>query len=172
MFDIGWSELLIIGIVALIVIGPKELPGVLRMAGQWIAKVRRMAADFQGQFQEAMREADMADLKQQVDEIKQQADDLSASFDPLDTVRNEFDDVGKSLDEAGRIPDYSSSAQPNSADTSAATFPPGPAAVSEVEAEPADIAPPRDLTTLRPDAQDDRDAGRPAEKAAAGGVSS
>ena len=67
MFDIGWGELVIIGVVALIVIGPKELPAVLRTLGQWMAKIRRMAAEFQGQFHEAMREAEMADLKKQVD---------------------------------------------------------------------------------------------------------
>jgi sec-independent protein translocase protein TatB len=68
MFDIGWGELLVIGIVALVVIGPKELPGVLRTLGQGMAKIRRMASEFQGQFQEAMREAEMHDIKNQVDE--------------------------------------------------------------------------------------------------------
>ena len=51
MFDISWGELLVIGMVALIVIGPKELPGVLRTIGQWMGKIRRMASEFQGQFQ-------------------------------------------------------------------------------------------------------------------------
>ena len=46
MFDIGWSELLVIAVVALIAIGPKELPGVLRTIGQWMGKARRMAANF------------------------------------------------------------------------------------------------------------------------------
>ncbi len=69
MFDIGWGELLVIGVVALIVIGPKELPGVLRTLGQAMAKVRRMASEFQGQFNEAMREAEMADIKKSVDEL-------------------------------------------------------------------------------------------------------
>jgi sec-independent protein translocase protein TatB len=82
MFDISWSELVLIGLVALIVIGPKELPGVLRMVGQWSAKLRRMAAEFQGQFQEAMREAEMADLKKQVDEISDSARN-TGRFDPL-----------------------------------------------------------------------------------------
>lgn len=80
MFDIGWSELVVIGVVALIAIGPKELPSVLRAVGQWTGKIRRMAAEFQGQFQEAMREAEMADIKKQVDEATQK---LSADFDPL-----------------------------------------------------------------------------------------
>ena len=73
MFDIGWSEFVVIAIVALIAIGPKELPGVLRMVGQWMGKARKMAAEFQGQFQEAMREAEMADLKKSFDEVKEAA---------------------------------------------------------------------------------------------------
>ena len=71
MFDIGWGELVVIGIVALIAIGPKELPTVLRTLGQYMGKVRRMASEFQGQFQEAMREAEMADLKKQAEDIKE-----------------------------------------------------------------------------------------------------
>ena len=73
MFDIGWSEIAVIAVVALIAIGPKELPGVLRMVGQWMGKARKMAAEFQGQFQEAMREAEMADLKKSFDEVKEAA---------------------------------------------------------------------------------------------------
>jgi sec-independent protein translocase protein TatB len=69
MFDISWTEFLLIGVVALIFIGPKELPAVLRTLGQWTRRIRSMAADFQNQFQEAMREAEMADLKKQVDDI-------------------------------------------------------------------------------------------------------
>ena len=73
MFDIGWSELVVIAVVALIAIGPKELPGVLRMVGQWMGKARKMASEFQGQFQEAMREAEMADIKKTFDEVKETA---------------------------------------------------------------------------------------------------
>src|SRR4051794_41056193 len=83
MFDIGWGELLVIGVVALIAIGPKELPGTLRTIGQWMGKIRRMAADFQSQFHEAMREAEMADLKQQVET-------LTSGFDPIETARREI----------------------------------------------------------------------------------
>ncbi len=73
MFNIGWSEYLVIAVIALVAIGPKELPGVLRMVGQWVNKARKMAAEFQGQFQEAMREAEMADLKKSFDEVKEAA---------------------------------------------------------------------------------------------------
>jgi len=79
MFDIGWSELVVIAVVALIAIGPKELPGVLRMVGQWMAKARKMAAEFQGQFNEAMREAEMADLKKTFDEVRDTAKDLASN---------------------------------------------------------------------------------------------
>jgi sec-independent protein translocase protein TatB len=77
MFDIGWSELVVIAVVALIAIGPKELPGVLRMVGQWMGKARKMASEFQGQFQEAMREAEMADLKKSFDEVRDAASGLA-----------------------------------------------------------------------------------------------
>ena len=90
MFDIGWSELLVIGVVALIAIGPKELPGVLRMVGQWMGKVRRMASEFQGQFQEAMREAEMADIKKQVDDITNTASSVT-NFDPLGDISKQFE---------------------------------------------------------------------------------
>jgi sec-independent protein translocase protein TatB len=83
MFDFSWGELLLIGVVALIVIGPKELPGVLRMVGQWVGKIRRMAAEFQSQFHEAMREAEMADLKKQVDELNDAARGLTRHLDPI-----------------------------------------------------------------------------------------
>ena len=86
MFDIGWGELVLVGLVALIVIGPKELPTVLRTAGQWMGKVKRMASEFQGQFQEALREAEVADLKES---------DLTGSlkgitdYDPLADIDND-----------------------------------------------------------------------------------
>jgi sec-independent protein translocase protein TatB len=91
MLELDWGKLVIIGIVALIVIGPKELPAVLRTAGQWMGKVRRMAAEFQSQFQEAMREAEMAELKKQVDQISQTASNLPSHFDPIETARKEIE---------------------------------------------------------------------------------
>jgi sec-independent protein translocase protein TatB len=84
MFDISWSEFLLIAVVALIFIGPKELPAVLRNVGQWTAKIRRMAAEFQSQFQEAMREAEMADLKKHADDLNKAAQSLTKPLDPSD----------------------------------------------------------------------------------------
>jgi sec-independent protein translocase protein TatB len=93
MFDIGWSELVVIAVVALIAIGPKELPGVLRMIGQWMGKARKMAAEFQGQFQEAMREAEMADLKKSFDEVK----DVATGLSPSNIMTSLQKDVGDAL---------------------------------------------------------------------------
>jgi sec-independent protein translocase protein TatB len=89
MFDIGWGELVVIGIVALIAIGPKELPTVLRTLGQYMAKVRRMASEFQGQFQEAMREAEVADLKKQAEDLTGSLTDVT-NFDPMASAQKEM----------------------------------------------------------------------------------
>ncbi|HET6839022.1 MAG TPA: Sec-independent protein translocase protein TatB [Bradyrhizobium sp.] len=106
MFDIGWSEFVVIAVVALIAIGPKELPGVLRMVGQWMGKARRVAAEFQGQFQEAMREAEMADLKKSFDEVKETATGLAGG----NIMTSLEKDVGNAL----RIDDAEKPATPQS----------------------------------------------------------
>jgi sec-independent protein translocase protein TatB len=90
MFDFGWGELVLIGIVALVAIGPKELPGALRTLGQWVAKVRRMATEFQNQFHEAMREAELAELKKEVDEMAVKAESYT-HFDPIDEIRKDIE---------------------------------------------------------------------------------
>jgi sec-independent protein translocase protein TatB len=90
MFDIDWEKLVVIGIVALIVIGPKELPTVMRSLGQWMGKIRRMAAEFQGQFQEALREAELADLKKQAGDITNSVTDFT-NFDPMANAQKEME---------------------------------------------------------------------------------
>ncbi|TBW37994.1 twin-arginine translocase subunit TatB [Siculibacillus lacustris] len=70
MLDIGWSEILIIAVVALIVVGPKELPQLLRVAGQWAARARRMAGEFQSQMNEAIREAELDDVRKSVQDLR------------------------------------------------------------------------------------------------------
>jgi sec-independent protein translocase protein TatB len=126
MFDIGWSELVVIGIVALIAIGPKELPGVLRAVGTYMGKIRRMASEFQGQFQEAMREAEVADLKKSVDEMTDSATKSFTDFDPIGSVRKEIESF--------------------SADPSAPT--PAPETVSPEAAAPSTPAPVSPETTI------------------------
>ncbi len=132
MFDISWTEFLLIGVVALIVIGPKELPAVLRTLGQWTRKVRSMAADFQNQFQEAMREAEMADLKKDIDDIAHGI----KRFDPLKDVRADIEAAGK---------DIRSSLEQTSASVTPATGSAETAATAEIAAPvslPSEPAPP------------------------------
>jgi sec-independent protein translocase protein TatB len=129
MFDVGWSELVVIAVVALVVIGPKELPGVLRSIGFWMGKVRRMASEFQGQFQEAMREAEMADLKKQVDDLNTTATDLT-NFDPLA-------DAQKQIDSAFEDKPSDSSADTPPSDTATVENSPPPDAAPVEPDEPA-----------------------------------
>jgi sec-independent protein translocase protein TatB len=145
MFDIGWSELLLIGIIALIAIGPKELPGALRTLGQWMAKIRRMASEFQGQFQEAMREAEIDQLKKEMDDMAAKATDY-AQFDPIDDVRRDIEkSVGDlpSLDEPSTPsattetqPEDATTSQPPSDTTAAASPPPSEPATVSAAPEP------------------------------------
>jgi sec-independent protein translocase protein TatB len=128
MFDIGWSELVVIAVVALIAIGPKELPGVLRMIGQWMGKARKMAAEFQGQFQEAMREAEMADLKKSFDEVKEAASGLSFGGALMTSLQ-------KDVTEAMRIDDTDKPAETSAVEPPAApTTPEKPTEETFVEA--------------------------------------
>ena len=99
MFDIGWSELVAIGVVALIVIGPKELPTVLRTAGQWMGKIKRMASEFQGQFQEALREAEVADLKEHATDLQESLKSIT-TYDPLADADKEKTESEKEAEHA------------------------------------------------------------------------
>ncbi|NIX77243.1 Sec-independent protein translocase protein TatB [Microvirga terricola] len=90
MFDMSWGEVLVIGGVALIVIGPKDLPRALRTVGQVTGKIRRMAAEFQGQFQEAMREAELDDVKQQLQGMNESVSSMNKGFNPIQTIRDEL----------------------------------------------------------------------------------
>jgi len=83
MFDIGWSELLVIAVVAIIVIGPKDLPRVMRSVGHYAGKLRRAASDFQRQFEEAMRETEIDEVRKAIESVRENAPsaDLKALID-------------------------------------------------------------------------------------------
>ncbi len=154
MFDIGWSELLLIGIVALIAIGPKELPGALRTLGQWMGKVRRMASEFQNQFHEAMREAELADLKKEVDEMATKAQSY-AHFDPIEDVRRDLEKAAGPPPDLDTLTDTASSPSPPASTPPAATPPASPPAATEAPpaAAPAEPAAPQSTAPVNtPDA--------------------
>jgi sec-independent protein translocase protein TatB len=141
MFDISWTEFLLIGIVALVFIGPKELPAVMRTLGQYTRKVRAMAAEFQGQFQEAMREAEMADLKKSVDDL---ASDIK-NYDPLKSAREDVEAIGKDLSKGFETKplDLMTPQEPGQepGDASASAAPDESPKVEPVVAEPAGVEP-------------------------------
>jgi sec-independent protein translocase protein TatB len=93
MFDLDISKMILVGIVALAVIPPKDLPRVMRTVGQTVGKMRRMAAEFQGQFMDAMREvereADLESVKKEFQAINDQAK-IDTSFDPVGMMREDM----------------------------------------------------------------------------------
>ena len=92
MFDIGWSELLVVGLVALIVVGPKELPGMMKRIGQMIRKAKHTASNFQRQFEEAMDEGELGELKDSVKGIRDELDPHKIMGDMAgDDVDDDFD---------------------------------------------------------------------------------
>ena len=83
MFDIGWSELLVIAVVAIVVVGPKELPKLMRSFGFYAGKLRRAAAEFRRQFDDAMREAELEEVKKAIESVRTETRALDEKA-PLD----------------------------------------------------------------------------------------
>lgn len=95
MFDLGWTEMLVVGIVALIVIGPKDLPVVFRNVGRWVGKARGMAREFSTAMNQAADESGVRDLQKTIktaanpvgsamDGVKEAARDVTSSLKDLD----------------------------------------------------------------------------------------
>lgn len=93
MFDIGWTELAIVALIALLVIGPKELPATMRMIAGWIGKIRSLAREFQGGLDDMMRETELDKLKEQAQGVMHGDIDgmVENTIDPDGTIRDEFD---------------------------------------------------------------------------------
>jgi len=144
MFGLNWGELVVIGIVALIAIGPKELPTVLRTIGHWTGKMRRMANEFQSQFQEALREAELSDLQKHAQDLSSSVSNMT-NYNPLEQEQREIERIGEG---AGNLPSETVSAEASSAGTSAPTpevdvpMPELPPPVTEKDLAPAAPEPP------------------------------
>jgi sec-independent protein translocase protein TatB len=89
MFEIGWTELVLIAVVAIVVIGPKDLPRAMRTVGQWTARMKRMAREFQGQFNEALKEAELDGVRKDIEAL--------GKIDPLAGVRKEMTALDTSI---------------------------------------------------------------------------
>ena len=93
MLDIGWAELAVVGVIVLIVVGPKELPRVLRSAGQWAGKARKIAREFQNSLDDMIRESELDTVKKDVEKatnfnIKK---DIENAIDPKGDVKRAFE---------------------------------------------------------------------------------
>ena len=139
MFDIGASELLVVGVVALVVIGPKELPGVLRSVGRTVGKIRTMAGEFQAQFSDALREAEMEETRKKVSELG-------------DSVKNAFEAEPTASSSASRTSSQASDGEIHAAATPDLAPPlPEPAHVSP-ETLAAELAAPQSSEPVTPPA--------------------
>ena len=114
MLDIGWSELVIIGVVALVVVGPKELPTLLRTVGQWVGKARRMASEFQGQINDAIREAELEDVKKSVDDLR--------SLSPTKLVTDQLASIGDEVKRVGSAVEADWAGAPTGAGSAMSAF--------------------------------------------------
>ena len=138
MFDFAWSEILLIGAVALIAIGPKDMPAAIRTVSRTVKKARRMAAEFQSHVDEMVREADLGDVKKTFNEIRN-FDIPSALEKHIDPDRS----LRKTFEEDPFKPAHPSAAEVSTLDEVAIAAPP------VVEALPAPAAP---LEPPKPDA--------------------
>jgi len=123
MFDLSWTEILLIGTAAIVFIGPKELPNALRTAGQWAGKARGLAREFQSSVDDMVRESDIAKIKDEVGKL--------GSGDLQRQIEQSIDPKGE-IDKAFATPEFSlesapAPASPVASETAAAETTPKPA---------------------------------------------
>ncbi len=88
MFDLEWSKLLVIGVIALMVIKPKDLPRVLRTVGHWVRQARQVASEFQSSIEQMAREAELSDVKKEIeDATRKVTSDIEKSIDPVEVEK-------------------------------------------------------------------------------------
>lgn len=102
MLDVGWQELFLIAVITIIVVGPKEIPRVLRAVTVWIRKVKDMAREFQSSIDDIAREAELDDIKKQLAEA-QDFDierEIEQAIDPTGEMINSIHGIAEPVDEA------------------------------------------------------------------------
>ncbi|MBW6420163.1 Sec-independent protein translocase protein TatB [Rhizobium sp. XQZ8] len=103
MFDIGWTELLVIAIVLIVVVGPKDLPPMLRAFGKMTANLRKMAGEFRTQFDEALRESELDDVRKTISDA-QSLNPTNALRDAINPLRQMGQDIRADLQKATQMP--------------------------------------------------------------------
>ncbi|MBW8318475.1 MAG: Sec-independent protein translocase protein TatB [Rhizobium sp.] len=99
MLDIGWTELLVIAVILIVVVGPKDLPPMIRAFGKMTSRLRRTAGEFRAQFDEALREAELDDLRKSVDEVRS-LNPKNALRDAINPLRQMGDEIKSDLKKA------------------------------------------------------------------------
>ncbi len=140
MFDFAWTELAVIGVVALLVIGPKDLPGAIKGVGDFVRRARRMAGEFQTHVDDMVRDANLSEVRNQINEIRNFdiKGALEKEIDKDGSIRSAFDDPfsNKPLPLASADPVSTPPELP------APELPaPGPEAPAAIAAEPEDTTP-------------------------------
>jgi sec-independent protein translocase protein TatB len=94
MFDFAWSELAVIAVIALVVIGPKDLPRVMRTVGIWVSKARAIAREFQSSLDQMMREAELEEMRKQVERATNVnlAHEIERTIDPAGELQKSLDE--------------------------------------------------------------------------------
>ena len=136
MLDFGWQEFMLIAIVTVLVVGPKELPRVFRTITGFMKKARSLAGEFQGAMNEIAREADLEDLKKEAQKIKKGESDWVKDIDPTGEVgdsmramKDEVEQTRTAVNQAGRAPAAGSKkAESKKAAAKTAAAPKAPAA--------------------------------------------
>jgi sec-independent protein translocase protein TatB len=103
MFDIGWPELLVVAIVLIIVVGPKDLPPMLRAFGRTTTKLRAMASEFRGQFDDALREAELDDVKKTFDDARK-LNPMQSIRDAVNPLKDTARDIRSDLEKTVKTP--------------------------------------------------------------------
>jgi sec-independent protein translocase protein TatB len=107
MLDIGWQELFVIAVVTIVVVGPKDIPRVLRTVTLWVRKIKGMAREFQTSIEDLAREAELDDIKKELEKAKDfdLQRDIEDAIDPTGEFENSVRDLGKTMDTpADRLP--------------------------------------------------------------------
>lgn len=103
MLDIGWTELLVIAVILIVVVGPKDLPAMLRAFGKTTANLRRMAGDFRTQFDEALKESELDEVRNTIADAKR-LNPTNALRDAINPLRQMGQDIRSDLQKATQLP--------------------------------------------------------------------
>ena len=145
MFDIGWHEVFLIALITIIVVGPKELPGVLRTVTLWIRKVRMMAREFQDGMEDLARESELDDLRREIEDSAtgDLEEHIEKTIDPSGEMGDSVREIGGALEKDPITAEPADEARPKP--QTAAAKPAKPDKPAETEAPaPNDIPAPKE----------------------------